>query len=146
MAFTRKFQTIVNVLTTEVSLIDPQSKRSKSFLAIWDTGASNSVVCEDLVTELGLKPSGKVMVATGNGTVERLIYIVDLQLHDNHLVERIEVTSMPKIDGHLQGLVGMDIINLGDLRITNFDNKTVMTFRIPSEMHGDFFEGNTVEG
>lgn len=37
-------------------------------------------------------------------------------------------------------LIGMNIINTGDFCITNFDNKTVLTFRTPSLAKIDYVE------
>ncbi|MBM3404783.1 MAG: hypothetical protein FJY10_07835 [Bacteroidetes bacterium] len=40
----------------------------------------------------------------------------------------------------LECLLGMDIINMGDLAITNYQGKTVYSFRIPSVQAIDFVE------
>ena len=37
-------------------------------------------------------------------------------------------------------LLGMDIISLGDFSITNFEGKTWLSFRIPSQHKVDFVE------
>ena len=38
-------------------------------------------------------------------------------------------------------LIGMDIIGMGDFGITNYDNKTTWSFRIPSIGEIDFIKG-----
>jgi len=42
------------------------------------------------------------------------------------------------IFGDSDVLIGMDIISLGDFAVTNFQEKTVFTFRIPSVERIDF--------
>lgn len=39
-------------------------------------------------------------------------------------------------------LIGMDIITLGDFALSNFEGKTVFTFRIPSVAEIDYVEEN----
>jgi len=60
-------------------------------------------------------------------------------VHLNLRVPGIEVT-LGKIHSELglDCLIGMDIINLGDLAITNFEGKTWLSFRIPSRGHVDY--------
>ena len=42
-------------------------------------------------------------------------------------------------DDHATGmLIGMDVINRGDFCITNFENKTYMSFRVPSLERVDY--------
>lgn len=38
-------------------------------------------------------------------------------------------------------LIGMDIINKGDFAVSNYQNKTVFSFRMPSESLMDFVTG-----
>ena len=43
-------------------------------------------------------------------------------------------------------IIGMDILTKGDLAITNHDNRTVLSFRVPSgTSHIDFVEAAKVE-
>ncbi|MCK4676716.1 MAG: hypothetical protein KAT48_01175 [Bacteroidales bacterium] len=56
-AFTSKANGRRNVLTTEVSVFQPipnQKHKIEKFLAIWDTGATSSVVTPAVVKKLGL--------------------------------------------------------------------------------------------
>lgn len=54
----------------------------------------------------------------------------------------VEVPYLMVIRGQITGdgdvLIGMDIISNGDFAVTNKDNKTVFTFRIPSIVYIDF--------
>ncbi len=135
-AFTYDPKTRVNVLVTPVKLIidiniNPDYKEEKKeYKAIWDTGATNSVISEELALRLNLTPNGIATCSTANGMKEAKKYIVSL-----HLLNGVEVSDVHVTEGTLPGidfLIGMDIITLGDFTISNVDNKTTFSFRIPS--------------
>lgn len=50
------------------------------YQAIWDTGATNSVISSAVVTALGLQPIGVVDVCHGGGKDRRFQYIVNIGL------------------------------------------------------------------
>lgn len=65
--FTTKHDGIARVLKNDIVVseeYDPQSglpqPTGKSFVGIWDTGASGTVINSKIIKELNLKPSGKV--------------------------------------------------------------------------------------
>lgn len=98
--------------------------------AIWDTGATGTVITKKVVDALGLKPIGMKRVETANGSTDTNSYLVDLYLPNKVVIQNIEV-----LECNLSGmdvLIGMDIIRAGDFAITNCNNRTVMSFRIPS--------------
>jgi len=98
--------------------------------AIWDTGASRTVICEKIANKLSLISTTKTKVQTANGERISNVYTVDILLPNKISIEDIEVTDMPDIMGG-EMLIGMDVINIGDFTITNADKKTVFSFRIP---------------
>ena len=62
--------------------------------------------------------------------------MIDLKLSNGALISEIEVFR-----GELQEvdvLICMDVIQLGDFAMTNRDQKTWLTFAIPSTRHLDF--------
>ena len=87
--------------------------------AVWDTGATNTVVNSRIIKSLGLKPTGYCEVSTAHSKdhKEAYTYYVDIGLPDlkyGHSV--IEVVEEDMRDGVL---IGMDIIGLGDFAICN---------------------------
>jgi len=118
--------------------------KPKSFHAIWDTGATGSVISEKVVKECGLKPIGMATVHHGGGQDTRNVYLVNVFLPNQVEVVRLRVT-----DGKLRGadvLIGMDIINQGDFAVTNKGGKTTFSFRLPSIAKIDFVkEGAPIE-
>jgi hypothetical protein len=118
---------------TKERYIGLSSEKLGRYNAIWDTGATNSVLSHNLVSALGLISTGQVVVNTAGGTIIVNKYIVDLHLPNTVIVEDVVVTEAPNGIGGADMLIGMDIISRGDFAVTNFNNKTVFSFRIPSQ-------------
>ena len=106
------------------------------YKGIWDTGATNSVITKKIIDELNLKPIGLVEVhhAAGKSFANR--YLVNIILPNNVVIQSVAVTEGALIA--MDMLIGMDIITLGDFAVTNKDNRTTMSFRIPSCKEIDF--------
>lgn len=148
-SFTTTNSRIVNVLqnTVEISkasILNSNENDNKKcqFIATWDTGATHTMISQNVVDKCGLIPTGIVQVGTAGGIVEANTYIIDLVLPDNMLVQNLNVTC-----GKLNGtdvLIGMDIIQKGDFAVSNYNSQTKFTFRIPSLEHFDFVKNSTV--
>lgn len=105
---------------------------SKEYTAIWDTGATNSVITREVIDDLGLLPTGKVPVSGVNSTDEVNTYFVDVILPNRVLIEMVSVTEcLINSLGGAQVLIGMDIIQHGDFSISNHNGETVFSFCIP---------------
>lgn len=112
------------------------TKDIKQFKALWDTGATASVISTDVVNELGLSPISQCRTYHAQGESIVNVYLIDMVLPNHLLIRNVQVT-----EGRLNGfgvLMGMDIINLGDFALTHRDNKTVFSFQIPSTHEYDF--------
>jgi len=106
------------------------------FNALWDTGATASVISQEVATKLELLPEGtaKVYHAQGSKLVSK--YFVNLGLPN-----RVQVVGVEVLEGVLEGcdvLLGMDIINMGDFALTNLEGVTMLSFQMPSVHHIDF--------
>jgi predicted aspartyl protease len=101
------------------------------FEAIWDTGATHSVVSEKVVNECKLKPVGMTEVHTANGSCDCEVYIINLMLPQKVFFPNIHVTKA-NLGGKTELLIGMNIITKGDFAVTNKDGKTCFSFRVPS--------------
>jgi len=109
------------------------------FTAIWDTGATGSVVTEDVVARCGLKPTGMMKVHGVHGEEFAETFIVAIRLPNGVGFRDIKVTK-GKLPAGSHVLIGMDIITTGDFAVTNVNNRTVFTFRHPSLVCLDFVE------
>ncbi|MBE0663735.1 MAG: retroviral-like aspartic protease family protein [Bacteroidales bacterium] len=107
-----------------------------NFNALWDTGATGTVITSRVVDALGLKPTGQQRVFHADGESNVNTYHICLRLPNEVGFPIIKAT-----EGKLNGfdvLIGMDIITQGDFSITNFQGKTSFSFRVPSIGHVDF--------
>lgn len=129
---------ILRVLICDLIISDSVSKKQISVKAIWDTGATGTVITKNIAAHLGVNPSGKVMVSTANGIVPQNTYIVSVILPNNIQINGITVTEVDALSGGCEALIGMDIITCGDFSITNFNGDTCMSFRVPSNEQTDF--------
>jgi len=141
---TNDYQRISNVLITSVEIsqaFNPTkiSKRpeTKQYLAIWDTGATNSAITKKVIDECQLKPIGIARVCTADGEKDRYRFLVSIFLPNRVCFCEQSVTEA-KISGNVDVLIGMDVINKGDFAVTNKNGRTVMSFRFPSTEIIDF--------
>ena len=139
-SFTTTYNHLSNQLINTV-LVAPHGSNKKKlesheWKALWDTGATNTVVSEKIVKELKLIPISYCTVQTPQGSYTAARYYLDIYLPNHVQIPKLLVTG-----GNLSGfdvLVGMDIIGLGDFAVSNFNSATVFSFRLPSMMHFDF--------
>jgi uncharacterized protein YchJ len=147
-AFTLTYSKLSRALISEIIItkkitpkvsgdLDIRDFNGKKYKAIWDTGATGSVITEKIVKELDLMPTGMTKVSTASGERDVNTYIVSIWLPNNVVVCNVKVTE-GIIHGEYEVLIGMDIITKGDFAITNYDGKTVFTFRFPSAECIDF--------
>jgi len=142
-AFTARAKGRANELATEIGVSLPfkseDEERPQNILlnkkAIWDTGAQCTVISPSISKELKLIPSGKVEVHGVNSKILSNKYVVNLFLPNGIIIPYVEVAES---DIGCDVLVGMDIITLGDFTITNKNNITVFTFRVPSYKEVDY--------
>jgi SEC-C motif/gag-polyprotein putative aspartyl protease len=107
------------------------------FVAIWDTGATNTVITANVVAACGLKPVGMTKVHTAGGIRDSEVYLVNVALPNGVGFAGVRVTK-GDIGTGADVLIGMDIIGTGDFAVTNAGGKTVFSFRYPSVEHIDF--------
>jgi hypothetical protein len=140
-SFTIEFPGITNVIVTDVTIGEafdiskiPVPPRVKTYKAIWDTGATGSCISPRVVAEFGLIPITKrdVYIATSgpDSKEEKNVYLVSIGLPNRVGIPSLTVTDVNLHDADV--LIGMDIVGAGDFAISNFQGKTVCTFRMPS--------------
>lgn len=109
------------------------------FQAIWDTGATGTVITAAAAAACGLKPVGMTTVHGVGGVMTCYQYLINLVLPNKVQFPNVMVT-----EGILPGgaggdiLIGMDVIGVGDFAITNLSGLTVFSFRVPSARKIDF--------
>jgi hypothetical protein len=146
-AFTVKADRRVARITTPVMIglpVTPGTSMAKpegvQVEALWDTGATTSVITKSTATALGLVPTGTHTVHHAGGTSQANGYTVSIALPNGVGIRAIQVSECPDTVGGFGAIIGMNVITMGDLSISNVNSKTWMTFRIPSTEAVDFVE------
>jgi len=145
-AFTIKSPTRANVLISPIGVsqaFDPKvivvnQPKIIEHRAIWDTGASCSVISKEYAAQVGLIPTGKTTITGVNNSTLENTYQVNIYLPNKVCIGFIRVIEVPALAGGAGMLIGMDIIGSGDFSTYNEDGKTVMTYRFPSVGGEDF--------
>jgi hypothetical protein len=136
---------IARELKSLVEIEIPFTDDVETFWAIWDTGATNSVIHTNVVNKLGLVPTGQGITHGVHGPALVNTYLVNIGLPnprddgftDTLLIDGIQVTESGAMPG-CDVLIGMDIIGRGDFSVTNNRGFTMFSFRIPSLHHIDY--------
>jgi hypothetical protein len=147
-AFTIKYNGRSDRITTAVKLtvgFDPDAPPDPlppllDSAALWDTGATRSVVTKATARALGLIPVGTALVTHAGGSSPSNAYIVNFYLPNGVVAPGVLVTECDDIAGDFGAIVGMDIMAHGDLAITNCNGQTCMSFRIPSMSTIDYVD------
>lgn len=113
-------------------------------VGLWDTGASCSAISRRLVEAIGLQPSGFAQINHANGTSQVPTYLINILLPNNVGIPTLVVTEA-NLNGDFDILIGMDVISKGDFSISNFNGKTIFSFRIPSIQDTDFVEDSKTQ-
>jgi len=147
-AFTQKYPGITNRIITPVHVaaaFDPKHPPSNpkwlSVSALWDTGASQSVVTATTARTLGLVETGKSLVHHAGGKGLASTYVVNFLLPNQVGMPGMLVSECTDPEHNQFGaIIGMDIIMAGDIAITNHNGKSCVTYRYPSVANVDFVE------
>ncbi len=147
-SFTTKWEERVPTLETKIEVseaFDPaplvaQNKVEefphRTYNAVWDTGATRSVITEKVISELGLQPVGPTINHTVGGTVRSERYLVNFWLPNKVIIAALSASR-----GDIYGtdvLIGMDVIGKGDFAVTNRGGHTWLSFTMPSIRRFDF--------
>lgn len=145
-AFTQKYPGITNRIITPVHVAagfdpanPPPNPKFISVSALWDTGASQSVVTATTAKTLGLVEVGKSLVHHAGGKGLASTYVVNFLLPNQVGMPGVLVSECTDPEHNQFGaIIGMDIIMAGDLAITNHNGSSWVTYRNPSVGGMDF--------
>lgn len=129
-----------NVLKNKVkirdTLIPNLAEGPKEWVALWDTGATNSVITNKVVSSLGLKPVSLGKAYTPQGEYTAYKYYIDLTLPNGVTINKLIVMEGTPFGCDI--LIGMDVIGRGDFAVSNHQGITSFSFRMPSLSKIDF--------
>ena len=132
--YTKCFDQIMSSILVDCFIQLPNSCQTtdEKLSALWDTGANITCISTRLANKLKLQASDEVIIAVANNKQFRAdIFYVQLRMGD-FTIPLIWVLGIP-MDESKDVIAGMDVITKGDLAITNYNGKTVLSFREPSK-------------
>jgi len=134
-AITYRYNELAKEITTPINVSMPDGNPLE-FIAVWDTGATNSVITFDVVKRLNLCPEGSIVVngVTGSQSVDT--YLVTFILPNGFSKDILTASCTMAIGCDV--LIGMDIISFVDLAITSGSHGTTFSFRTPHGNEIDF--------
>lgn len=145
-AFTIKFNGLARQIVTPIWIslpFDPKEYQYKEppykpieKTALWDTGATKSVLTSKTIKELGLIPVGNTEISHIGGSSVSNTFLVNFLLPNGVGIAGVLVSECA--DSNFDAIIGMDIICKGDFAITNTNKETCMSFRIPSIQSIDY--------
>lgn len=140
---TRRWDKLVSQIITEVFITSDVRDtnividETKEWNALWDTGASCTSISKKVIKELGLKPTGKHKTSTASEEILANEYNINLAIP-----KCVKATDLSVIENNVEDkfdcIIGMDIIGTGDFSITNKDEHTTFSFRVPSIKEIDY--------
>lgn len=144
--FSTQFASIANQIFSDIFVSDTilnisndelDTQKAVKCKGLWDTGAMYSVISDRIVKQLNLPIISKTPIIGISGTIVTTTHIIDLWLPDNIVFRKVRVAKS-KFPKDFDFLIGMDIITRGDFYISNYDGKTLFSFRYPSVAPVDF--------
>ncbi len=137
-AFTQRWDGIVHQMISSAHL--KSGEKIIPIKALWDTGASKTCISPSCVMQLGLIPTGKCTNMTASGPSNASTYLVDVLLPNKVIVPDVMVTDAKIGDQGFDVLIGMDLISIGDFSVSNYQGKTTLSYRIPSQKTTDYVQ------
>ncbi len=136
--FTQKCPDIIDAIISECRVCPPVDFMKGelpeevyiSQNAMWDTGATNTLISPKIIQTLKLKPFGKSSISSANGVIEANSYLIHVGLPSGSIITNILALENDNEDYEI--VIGMDIITQGDFAFSNKDEHSTFSFRIPS--------------
>ncbi|HVR72523.1 MAG TPA: SEC-C metal-binding domain-containing protein [Vicinamibacteria bacterium] len=100
--------------------------------ALWDTGASKSVISGALARALAVAPVGSAKINHAGGISQSPTYLLNFGLPHRVLIAGILACEFQEAPNGFNAIVGMDVICSGDFAITNVGGRSCVSFRTPS--------------
>ena len=101
-------------------------------IAIWDTGATSSMIARHIAEKLRLESTGNVQIAGVHGVKDAKTYIVSLIFGNGFVIPDLPVSEADN-NGGFDVLIGMDVIARGKLIIDGLGDGCQIAFEFPEE-------------
>ena len=139
-AYAQKYGVLQGVYWTDIGFGQPgrQSQGMEFIKGLWDTGCSITSISKRVADKLALPVVGKVNSNTAGGIIECDRHIVNAYLPNRVCITNLIIMSNPKLT--VDCLIGTDIISQGDFSVSNYEGKTIVSFRMPSHADIDYVQ------
>ncbi len=119
-------------IATLLSVSNPEEpeKKVRHCTAIWDTGATSSMITESLANKLELKSIGKTRISGVHGVEDAAVCRVNLIFGNGFMIPDVRVSEAAD-NGGFDVLIGMDIIGRGVFYVTGMSGKLEACFQMP---------------
>ena len=124
-------------IISEVVLFNSYNKKSVKIKALWDTGATCSVVSNTVAESILLRNICYAEMRHANGIERVPVFVAGIKLPNQVVIPELTVLSCNPIH-EFDLIIGMDIIAKGDFAITGKNGNTKFSFRMPSITDIDF--------
>lgn len=105
------------------------------FNALWDTGATKSIITPKVVEACGLKPlslTKSILTQGVNGLENSEAYEINLSIPGKITIHELTVVLKNPGNAWWHVIIGMDLISQGEFSIKNVSGKTEWGFSIPA--------------
>ena len=133
-AYTHSYVSIQSqvLVDCQISLPNSDPAEGSGQKALWDTGAMVTCISTELAARLGLLAVDETMIVGANNEPFKVpTYCVQVKM-GSFVIPIHTVVGLPMEGNGHSIIIGMDIISKGDLSITNYSGRTVISFRTPS--------------
>ena len=114
--FVKTFPGLIRSIITPARVMNLSSEKKLKVRALWDTGATNTMISKKIATTLALKKTGEISVRSFAGEKSVSEYYLRLLLSGG-FAKDLQVLELSEIK-EADILIGMDIIGYGDFLFT----------------------------
>jgi hypothetical protein len=131
--FKFKAESDIAEISTPITLRKKEGQTiEESGNAIWDTGATSSMISTSMAKKLQLNPIGTIQIAGVHGVANAKVYNIDILFQNGFTIKNIKVSEASNFGG-FDLLVGMDIIKRGVFLIDGIDGELKVLFQFPAD-------------
>jgi len=126
--FVKTFPGFVRLIITPATVMNLNSDKKLKVQALWDTGATNTMISKRVANTLSLKKTGEINIRSFAGEKSVNEYYLRLLLAGG-FTKDLQVLEFSEIKG-ADILIGMDIIGYGDFVFTLKKERNVSKAKI----------------
>lgn len=121
-------------IVTPLRVYNHLNDKSRVVNALWDTGASQSLVSERVVKELELKDASVMVSNTTNGIASRSTSLCFALPGDGYYMAYVEAGVLPDAIGVSEFVIGLDIISMGELTLRHGNGRMELSFTFDKDI------------